>query len=190
MLKKINNHTIFYPLSGIVVDIGCSDWKFAKLAIKNGAEKVIAFDADSRIEKPKNNKIDFINKAVVGEKKERYFCEYSKVKCSCLKEYQTYLIPGECISIRKVDCITIKELSEQYNNVFLLKLDCEGSEMEILDNFPEAFAKYISIEFHLHISKHFCSLPNNFLKYYKIISHEMTCRDSRLNYWDSFFERR
>lgn len=194
MLKRIDGHTINSPLTSIVIDIGCGNWKFSELAIQNGASKIIGFDPDSRIKKHKDKRIIFNNIAVVGnECGKKLFCEYEHHKSSCLREYQTDLFPSKCIKTREVNIISITEIAETYKNVELVKLDCEGSEMEILANWNIPFSKYVSVEFHLHHmypQDRQIKIPLNFLFLYDIISHELSYYNGKLNYWDSFFVRK
>ncbi len=76
----------------------------------------------------------------------------------------------------------------------LVKLDCEGSEFEILENWPGRIATQISVEFHdgadaarddAYFETLFAKLPD-----YEIVQHEKFKQGAWIGHWDSLLRLR
>jgi len=97
--------------------------------------------------------------------------------------------------IIRVDCISILELMNccQVFHFDLIKLDCEGSEFQILEKWPQhhyGIARQISVEFHDGTP----SGPNRTEIYYadlfaklgyRVIQHEVTKQGDWIGHWDT-----
>ena len=75
----------------------------------------------------------------------------------------------------------------------VVKLDCEGSEFGILENWPHRMADQISVEFHDYLDrarwkdKYFADLFAGPLKDYRVVQHELTPvgPGNTMGHWDS-----
>lgn len=95
----------------------------------------------------------------------------------------------------EVEQMTLHQFSEKVDVDFfdLIKIDVEGSEVEIIQSLTKAPAKQISIEFHLHTGiydeRTVQSCVDKLISLgYEIASHEKTNQHGAgLNYWSSLF---
>jgi len=94
--------------------------------------------------------------------------------------------------------ITIQKVMDiiGINKFEIVKLDIEGCELDVLQNWPGLVSKQISIEFHAHNwhgEGNYSQLETEAIKYisqwYTPVQHEKSCRHclSIPNYWDSLF---
>jgi len=95
----------------------------------------------------------------------------------------------------RVDCQTLLTYSRSKNRVFwdLIKMDIEGSELEVIHSLDVPPARQLSIEFHLH-TKVYDQEQVGFMVDkltqlgYKTVQHDMTSQHGcGYNYWDSLF---
>lgn len=94
-----------------------------------------------------------------------------------------------------VNCVTLEKLSADSKVSFwdLIKMDIEGSELEVIMSLTKAPAKQLSIEFHLHTGVYnILDMRRMELKLkdlgYKTAKHEMTNQHSAgFNFWDSLY---
>jgi FkbM family methyltransferase len=194
-IKVIAEHSVDIDLlsGGICIDVGCRGFQFSE-AMRDLGCKVIAFDLED-MEAPVG--VEFMNYAISN------FNGYGVFKDT--KDQQAkYLIPhhegqqGRPVGVmRLVDVYEVMHKGEPSAQVDILKLDCEGSEYDILSdpNF-RPIPKQLSIEFHMHAhhkmhDQYYDKCMENLLKHYEPAKHELTqAHGAGFNYWDSLFIRK
>jgi FkbM family methyltransferase len=186
MLTTKHGHSFLGPLSGVVIDVGCLGFDFSAAAIEAGASQVIAFDLED-LPPPPDSRIHFLQRAVTSLGGERRFIQEQKRNAWRLSPVGTHTT--ESCSLQDV----LRDLS--ITEIDLLKLDCEGSELEILENLPDC-VRQISVEFHLHVWPKQKSRINHLIHHlsgkFDVIQHDLTQRFSgdKWNYWDTLLARK
>lgn len=139
-------HTIdetILPPEPNVLDVGCLNFGFCRevLALRPQAN-IIALDPNPKIEDPEIPRVKFLNIALVAD--ERMYAPY----VDCHNQEANYI--GEGLGQVDVPCVSITTLMDRYGiyKWDLVKLDIEGSEFPILENWPGMIATQISVEFH------------------------------------------
>ena len=187
-LRNLSGHTVdldLLPERPRVLDVGCRGFDFCSdiLAIRPKA-RIWGLDPDPEIKRPEGLSalIEFLNVALVhDERKESGYASYSTGEGNILTDLPSYYDA----KMLTVSCVRMGELMLQLHvsHWDLVKLDCEGSEFDILANWPGPIADQISVEFHdghpelkgEHRYKrdfYFTDLWNT-LKDYKVIQHEL-----------------
>lgn len=196
MLTAIAEHSVLLPIDGVVIDVGCGTLDFARGVIAAGARHVIAIDpclsAQWSVTIPS---VTFMRVALVGLKSSEHekFVECVDAECSTLKRCWNDGIPSRVMREYDVPVATLGEVLERMCVACagLIKLDCEGAEYEILEHWPGAVAKQVSIEFHDHTTgRDIDELPEAFAKHYRVVQHDSYERRGRVSHWDSLFELR
>jgi len=198
-LRNLSGHTVDVdrlPERPVVLDVGARGFDFSNdiLNLRPDA-RIIALDPDPDIERLDDPRISFMHVALVHDrlKKISRYASYSTGEGNMLLEADSYYDA----KIITVDCVTIQELM-QWTNVAhwdLVKLDCEGSEFDILANWPGPIADQISVEFHdghpeekgPHRDKwstYFFDLFERKLPM-KVIQHELFKQGAWYGHWDS-----
>lgn len=141
---RIGGHTFDEKIlgDGVVIDVGCRDFEFSKWFI--GKNKVFAFDVDDEVFQNVPEGIIGINKAVSSLAGSGKF--YRNGETTTLKSVGSRAWPEfQC------DVLSIEDVfARTGDDVEILKLDCEGSEYDILMNMRPV-PKQISVEFHKHL---------------------------------------
>lgn len=156
-----------------ILDIGCRGFEFTNFFRSRGC-KVLAIDCDLLIG-------DYVQCAVVGDSSIQRYIQYSNDP----QGTKVVTTPNNT----PVESVTIQQLG--YFD--LIKMDCEGSEYEIIMSLTEAPAKQISVEFHLHTGiytgKEIKEMEDRLLVLgYFPMKHDMSHQHGAgLNYWDSLF---
>lgn len=129
--------------------------------------------------------------ALVGDdRKEARYCEYSTGEGNFLTDLLEYYDA----TFRTVRCRNIATVLEMFGVDVLdvLKLDCEGSEYEIISAMKRAPAKQISVEFHDSgytpgFGQEHTYKAVRWLQAlgYEIIQHEITQLGAGVGHWDS-----
>lgn len=163
--KTIHSHTLDLDLiesSGWALDLGCNDFIMSRHLINLGL-KVIGVDPIKNIQIPQdlleNKNFIFLENACVGLKKynTKTYYEYSHFGANSIynnPEMLHSLNNGHADNPLKtsydVALITIEDIMSTYNisQFEYIKIDVEGAEYEILENFPKNCAKQFSVEFH------------------------------------------
>lgn len=135
----------------VVVDIGASFGPFAVLAAKNGA-KVYAYEPTPRqfnflLENTRGLPVVCYNLAVSGKSGETKIYEAQGSDEGNSPIYQNHMKPTPFIA----KAITLPEILGEAGRCNLLKIDCEGCELDILRRTPkEIFAcvDNIAMEYH------------------------------------------
>jgi FkbM family methyltransferase len=134
---------------GWALDVGCRDFGFSKLMVENGL-KVIAIDPDPDVggEAVEPN-ITILHFALIGD---RLSGAPNQVPLflTDASGYTNNIFRGDPKSALLVSTKTLPELTQEIGIGFfeIVKLDCEGAEYSILENWPGPIARQISVEFH------------------------------------------
>ena len=190
-LRCIAGHTVdmyMRPKGALVLDVGCRDFAFCRgvLEYRNYAD-IIAYDPDPSVSDPKIDRVEFAAKAVTGdpERGECWFIPEGEAGHVC--RYGESANGGV-----KVPTIPFW-LAGWAVACDLVKLDCEGSEFGILENWRGPGATQISVEFHDYMDRarwndaYFAELFAGPLKDYRVVQHELTPvgPGNTLSHWDS-----
>jgi FkbM family methyltransferase len=181
------------------LDIGCRGFVFAKYFADNGF-KVIACDPDTNIQNPNYQNIIYKQIGIIGSDKK--VCTYAGWSTG-EGNYITDKKPAHAANFYEIPCFTIKDLMLQFGipEFEIIKMDCEGSEYDILMNMDNQCCKQISVEFHDFLGLNPC-YPNNEEYYSKLkiklnnfdfVIHKhtpMVKHNPLMNYWDSLFIRK
>lgn len=176
----------------MVLDVGSRNFDFTRgvLAIRPDA-RIIALDPDPAIEPMAHPNVTFLRYALVGDprKTRSNYASYSTGEGNMLLDGDRYYDA----KILRVDCMDITYLMACCNvaRFDLVKLDCEGSEFGILENWPaRGIAHQISVEFHDGTP----AGPNREESYYKALfarlnvcveQHEVTKQGDWTGHWDT-----
>lgn len=163
--RILHNHTIDEDLikkGGWALDLGCNDFVMSNHLVSMGLN-VIGIDPIKGIKKPQslsnNENFILLEKACVGKKdsQTKTYYQYSHFGANSIYNKPEMLHSlgnghsnNPLETSYEVSLITIKELMDQYgiDQFEYIKIDVEGAEYEILENFPSKCTKQISIEFH------------------------------------------
>ena len=155
----------------IVIDLGANRGFFSQEIIENYNSKVIAYEpskhlCNNELETLKNKyseKFTFYNKGVCSSEKMMTLSDFddrgdgfSGVANSILPHKNNVRHDGrKLIQEYEVECVTLNSILENIEKIDLLKIDIEGSELEVLSATDENLlnrCEQICLEFHL-----FCS---------------------------------
>lgn len=155
--------TSFMKTGGWVLDLGCNDFILARYFINLGF-KVIGLDPIKNINIPtdlRNNKnFIYLQKACVGVKdsETKTYYEYNAWGANSIYNKPELLHRPEnsghadnpLKDFYEVGLVTITELMQTYgiDQFEYIKIDTEGAEYSILENFPKNCTKQFSVEFH------------------------------------------
>lgn len=158
-LKKLTvaGHT-FYPElldpNGWGLDIGCRGYEFVDAIQQIVRVGFIAVDPGKMALRKDTPQVKSVAAAVVGQwRKSVELVEYpqNSLGKSCVLRRGVRIHPAWGIPDRhRVRGITVVGLMRQFGirHFTVVKIDCEGSEYEILQQWPGAVADQITIEFH------------------------------------------
>ncbi|MGH7484318.1 MAG: FkbM family methyltransferase [bacterium] len=189
-LKTIAHHTIdldLLPLpgDGHVLDVGCRNFDFFREFCIN---EVFGMDPDPAIEPPAD--VRFLRSALVGDgRKSSRYASYSTGEGNMLTDLDKYYDAKMLV----VPCCTIEEVMRVTGVAHwdVVKLDCEGSEFGILENWPGPIATQISVEFHdysyanYNQPEYYEKLWAGPLHKYKVIQHELSKQGEGWGHWDT-----
>lgn len=194
-LKTLATHTIdvgrLTPGGGIVLDAGCRDYDFA-LEMSALQQTVVALDADPAVvaADPHLEKF-YVHHAALLHKLDgemRFSPAGNGSRMGHFKEAEAIRVP----------ITTIESLNRAYGDFAVVKLDIEGSEYEVLLNWPGPIADQITVEFHEHTKQgrdvHGADVYNRIIErldpWYRLIQHEPTPFMGGMNFYDSLWVRR
>lgn len=196
-LIVVSEHTIIKPeFSGyVVLDVGSRNYGFAQPMAKMSCN-VVAIEPDYSVPTPKNNHIQLVRGALVSREnvglheliKWRGFGEGNHL------DIVNGIAPKDS-KRQMVRCYSMDQISKMMRIEFwdIVKLDCEGSEYEILLDWPGPIAGQITVEFHDFTGsnpdgeKTYNRIFDHLGKWYDIVQHEKTVTSSANfdNYWDT-----
>ncbi|HWY34293.1 MAG TPA: FkbM family methyltransferase [Nitrosopumilaceae archaeon] len=197
-LQTLAEHTVdisLLPESPIVLDGGCRGYGFCRDLLKLRPKAyILAVDADEETEVVVNQNIHLATVAIVGDPHKK-FAEYYAIDKG---NKNSIVFPITQAELRTVPCKTISELMDFYG-IFkwdLIKLDVEGSEFDILENWPGPIANQITVEFHDYFDKknrwddkYFKWLLEVPLKDYEAVQNEKyPIGNGCFGHWDSLFK--
>jgi FkbM family methyltransferase len=154
----VNGHTFnesAITSDSIVLDIGGNHGDFSREVLERFKCYVECFEPDqdgcSHIRQMINDpKFTLINKAVAGISGRRSFYRVGPINGgnSLLPGSREYgKDPGN--TIFDVDVVSLDSILDKYQTVDLIKMDCEGAEIEIIEKTQQwSKVKQITIEFH------------------------------------------
>ena len=190
-LQALARHTIDVdrlPEAPIVLDAGCRGFDFSleMLSIKKCA-RIWAMDPDPRVEVEAINPGVYYTKwALVGD--ERLYTAYASFSTG----EANFLTEGQEViyaDILRVPCVNIDKmmLLAEVKHWDVVKLDIEGSEFAVLENWPGPIANQISVEFHDWTGGRDCTKAIERLQSlgYRIAQHELSKQGEGWGHWDS-----
>lgn len=192
-LKQLASHTVdldLLPVAANVLDVGCRDWDFADAVLaERPLAQILGLDPSPTVTAPARVNYALERRALVGQKRDtaRLFTG-STGHGDFLSEDAVYydMVPIE------VRCVTMAELCRTIPFWDCVKLDCEGSEFEILERWPGRVARQISVEFHdwdkpqyrdgSYYDGLFATLAG---QGYKVRQHELSRQGDGVGHWDT-----
>lgn len=211
-LQTLASHTVdldLLPEAPIVLDAGCRWFDFTKaLSDKRPAAWIVAMDPASDV--IFNNRgvanaralgidavVTYVDAALVGTGRAQQRLAHFSTGEGDFLTTQGYF-PGWDIQpkIYDVECFNIGEvmLMHGVKHFDLVKLDIEGSEFGVLENWPGPVATQISVEFHdwdkaqynhVYYERLWKALPS-----YKVIQHKLSLQGSGMGHWDTLLTLR
>jgi len=185
-----------------VLDVGCRDFKLAIALLDIGC-CVCGVDPDPNITTvPDVPGFIFSRKALVSRPVARDKVGILRVPDDPYGAYIEHgsnpvktLAPGSTESAYEVELIDIVTLSEvlHVDHWTAVKLDCEGSEYEILLDWPGPISDQISVEFHDHLhgkdmNQTYDLIRWHLEKWYDVHQWKRTGKKAATkNYWDVLF---
>lgn len=199
-LQSIDGHTFDaerLPDRAAVLDVGCRGFGFTKYIRKLRPQALIyALDPGPDIKDP-GGLCYFARLALVGDNRTTSkYADYSTGEGNFLKANSEPYYDARIID---VDCINITELMRFTRPHWdLVKLDCEGSEFQILEMWPGPIADQISVEFHdfdrreQYGDAYYESLFARLAGFgYRVVQHELSDISGRgaVGHWDTLLVR-
>lgn len=178
MIETVAEHS-FETLgpNSAVLDLGCIGFEFANEMRRRG-HRVHAVDIQELDG-------DYDRVGITDYDGEGYIKSSVDKQAFRLSKSGVYLVP----------CMTLLTYSRSKNRVFwdLIKMDIEGSELEVIHSLDVPPARQLSIEFHLHTKVYDAEqvgfMVDKLTKLgYRTVQHELTSQHGcGKNYWDSLF---
>lgn len=179
-----------------VLDVGSRNYDFTRglLEIRPQA-RVLCIEPDMSVPSPYDSRIALARIALVGDgRRQDEYLSYSTGEGNHLAG-DTRLTRYPDWEVMKVRCERIDTLHELHWD--LIKLDCEGSEFGILENWPASVtADQISVEFHdymdrkkwdrIYFNELFFKLGDRF----KVVQHEESKQGEAWGHWNSLLVAR
>lgn len=146
------------PLAPVVLDVGCRGFDFTEAVLKLRPDAaVFALDPDPSIHGPHLPGCTYLRFALVhDDRASSLYAMDGAGLGNFLVEGPGKIRRPDCgwefdgCQVDRVACVNIVELMKRtgVTRWDLVKLDCEGSEFGILENWPGPIADQITVEFH------------------------------------------
>ncbi len=195
-MLTLASHTIDetrVPERPVVLDVGCRNFDFTRAILaKWPGAKIVAMEPDPIVADPCVEGVQFCQRALVhDDRADAGYASYSTGEGNFLTDLTAYY---DAKMIR-VPCINIQKVMAFYDITHwdIVKLDCEGSEFDILQCWPGPIATQISVEFHDYSDKarwndaFYAKLFGEKLPQYAVLQHALTTLGPGPAYghWDS-----
>jgi FkbM family methyltransferase len=153
---------------GWALDVGCRGFEFSQLMVERGLQ-VIAVDADPGVGVAMDPNIWSLHFALIGVRPRGRRRPVTLYRDGDVCAYNIFR--GTTSTALSVPSKTLKELMKELRIGFfeIVKLDCEGAEYSILENWPGPIAREISVEFHDFIGRNPEPDPENY--YQRMLAH-------------------
>lgn len=202
-LVALASHTVdldILPDAPVVLDVGCRDFDFTQRILElRPSAQITALDPSPDIVEIAwvlCHNVEFHRLALVGkERNMALLAMHSSGEGNFICDDPPWFAEAAAVK-----CITLPELMEKNGVKFwdLVKLDCEGSEFGILENWPGPIAQQISIEFHdwtgpweeYVVGYYYERLFAGPLKDYEIVQHELSRQGEGVGHWDTLLRLR
>lgn len=199
-LHTIAGHTFDLdrlPASPSVLDVGCRGFDFtAGIRALRPAALIYAMDPDPNIVAPENAGCAFMHFALVGDGRRRScYATGSTGEGNFLTNMAVHpdytIIEVPCFDIHFITGLLPPVRKGRWD---LVKLDCEGSEFQILENWPGPIATQISVEWHDYQQRekyddyYYDVLFSEMKEHgYRVVQHELSDISGRgaVGHWDS-----
>jgi FkbM family methyltransferase len=207
-LESLASHTIdldLLPEEPIVLDVGCRWFDFTRAIFEHRPlARVVCMDpARDVVEEALASglHIRFLPAALTGPGASfRRFAHFSTGEGDFITRPSDNFAGWDKLpDIYEVPCLTVQEVMEtlqasqfEVTRFDAVKLDCEGSEFGILENWPARIATQISVEFHDWQEpwrSHGCtrSIANLECWGYRVVQHGLSKQGTGVGHWDSLF---
>ena len=143
--------------NSVVLDIGGNIGIFALYALNSGASHIYIIEPNSKSINLINKNLEynnFLNKATILRNAVTSESNQSleiPIESSMYNKITAINEVNDNVSYEKVNSISLKDIYKKYKDISFTKMDCEGSEYDIILNSPKSILgkvpKYI-IEFH------------------------------------------
>ena len=160
-----------------VIDLGANRGFFSKEIIENYGCNVLGYEPSrhlcqnelTELKDKYNNKFNFFNNAIWSSKKMMTLSDFDDRNGNSASGVANSILPRKNDSLKdgrklvqeyQVECITLESILDMFETIDLLKVDIEGSELEVIKSTSEeslSKCKQICLEFHL-----FCSSEYDF----------------------------
>lgn len=184
MIEIIAEHSIETSKLNLalpVLDVGARRFDFSKEMARRGF-KVVAMEPDPEVKDPHIAGVNFQPAALSTANGISYFKMTDDPQARHLSP------AGE----RLVNTVTIDALMAllSIDKWSVVKLDCEGAEMSILENWPGPIADQLTVEMHEHTMRQpparYEAMFRHLSQWYDVKRHVLDDRHcAGLNYWDS-----
>ena len=182
---------------GEVLDVGCRLFDFSRAILDRG-HHVVAIEADDEVTPVQHAHFRFGNYALVPESQNGVM--QTLIKFGNGTANHLLNISGGMPKIRNVNQVfgmSITAISQIFNVTEwgVVKLDCEGSEYDVLLEWPGPIARQITVEFHEHTNANtqgsvvYDDIMKHLSQWYTVVQHVKSVRYciSTPNYYDSLW---
>ena len=197
-LVSLASHTIdvdLLPDEPIVLDVGCRWFDFTRGILAHRPKAVVlCLDPSSDIIRDVDlptRQVQFRPIALVGH--DRFSTNFAEgIAGDGGGNHALDADRDGDYRIRRVPCMNIEQFMYHWGvqHFDAVKLDCEGSEFGILENWPGPIATQISVEFHDCFKKeirdgdYYTKLMAK-LPWYRLVQHDLSVQGTGLGHWDS-----
>lgn len=147
----VSSHTILeeiIPEEPRILDVGARSFNWTKAMLKlRPKARIVALEPDPSVKNPNIQNVMFLNAALIHDNRTSsgyagWSTGEGNILCDVRPHYAETFDDVICMNLEKLKNFT----GIEYYDV--IKLDCEGCEFGILENFPEGIAGQITVEFH------------------------------------------